>query len=93
MNLLGVQLQLMIGPTIPIPVPRKVVEALESVEVTHSDEGRSAFQLRFRVTYSGAMHAFSVPGVDSPDHGAQYQDRAERRSWRALTDFLAEHLG
>jgi dienelactone hydrolase len=45
------------------------------------------------VTYSGAMHAFSVPGVDAPDHGAQYQDRAERRSWRALTDFLAEHLG
>jgi dienelactone hydrolase len=45
------------------------------------------------VAYSGAMHAFSVPGVDAPDHGAQYQDRAERRSWRALTDFLAEHLG
>jgi hypothetical protein len=55
MNPLGVQLQLMIGPTIPVPVPRKVVEALESVEVTHSDEGRSAFQLRFRVTYSGPL--------------------------------------
>ncbi|PPF89669.1 dienelactone hydrolase [Clavibacter michiganensis] len=66
------------------------------------DEKVAAFQAEMRtrpaidwqvVTYSGAMHAFSVPGVDSPDHGAQYQDRAERRSWRALTDFLAEHLG
>ncbi|PPF67588.1 dienelactone hydrolase [Clavibacter michiganensis] len=66
------------------------------------DDRVAAFQAEMRtrpavdwqvVAYSGAMHAFSVPGVDSPDHGAQYQDRAERRSWRALTDFLAEHLG
>ena len=42
------------------------------------------------VTYSGAMHAFAVPGTDSPDHGAQYQERADRRSWQALQVFLAE---
>jgi hypothetical protein len=52
MNRLGVQLQLMIGPTIPIPVPEPVVDALEGVEITHSDEGRSGFQLRFRVNHS-----------------------------------------
>ena len=30
----NVQLSLMIGPVVPLPVPREVVEALESVEVT-----------------------------------------------------------
>lgn len=42
------------------------------------------------VTYAGAMHAFAVPGADSPDHGAQYQARADRRSWQAFEVFLAE---
>jgi dienelactone hydrolase len=42
------------------------------------------------VTYAGAMHAFAVPGTDSPDHGAQYQAVADRRSWAALRAFLAE---
>ena len=49
MNTSGVQLQLMIGPTVPIPAPRQIVEALENVEVTHSDEGRSGFQMTFRI--------------------------------------------
>jgi dienelactone hydrolase len=44
------------------------------------------------VTYSGAMHAFSVPGANAPDHGAQFDARAERRSWTAMRDFLAEVL-
>jgi len=42
------------------------------------------------VTYSGALHAFAVPGVDAPEHGAAYQETADRRSWRALQDFLGE---
>ncbi|MBF4588108.1 dienelactone hydrolase family protein [Curtobacterium sp. VKM Ac-2887] len=45
------------------------------------------------VTYAGAMHAFAVPGTDAPDHGAQYQERADRRSWQALRVFLAEVFG
>ena len=45
------------------------------------------------VSYSGALHAFAVPGVDAPDHGAAYQETADRRSWVALQDFLAEVLG
>jgi dienelactone hydrolase len=44
------------------------------------------------VTYSGAMHAFSVPGADAPDHGAQFDARAERRSWAAMKEFFAEML-
>jgi dienelactone hydrolase len=43
-------------------------------------------------TYSGAMHAFTVPGTNAPDHGAQFDARAERRSWTAMKDFLGEVL-
>ena len=46
---LGVQFTLLIGQTVPIPVPAAVSEALESAEITHSDEGRSGFQLTFKV--------------------------------------------
>ncbi|WIB76768.1 dienelactone hydrolase family protein [Curtobacterium sp. MCPF17_002] len=55
------------------------------------DEMRQAPAVDWQVvTYSGAMHAFAVPGTDAPDHGAQYQERADRRSWQALEVFLAE---
>lgn len=59
--------------------------------VAWEDEMRAAPSVDWQlVTYAGAMHAFAVPGTDSPDHGAQYQERADRRSWRALEVFLAE---
>jgi hypothetical protein len=49
MNLLGLHLQLLIGETVPTPAPLKVNEALDSVEITSRDEGRSGFQLVFQV--------------------------------------------
>lgn len=48
MSLLGVRLTLLIGPTAPVPAPPPLLEALASVEVTHSDEGRSGFQIVFQ---------------------------------------------
>ena len=48
MSLLGTHLTLMLGPTVPVPAPITVVEALDNVEVSHSDSERSAFQLTFR---------------------------------------------
>jgi dienelactone hydrolase len=59
--------------------------------VAWEDEMRAAPSVDWQlVTYAGAMHAFAVPGTDAPDHGAQYQQRADRRSWQALEVFLAE---
>lgn len=59
--------------------------------VAWQDEMRAAPHVDWQVvTYSGAMHAFAVPGTDAPDHGAQYQATADRRSWQALEVFLAE---
>ncbi|MBP2302798.1 hypothetical protein [Azospirillum picis] len=46
----GIQLTLLVGPIVPVPVPRVVIDALESVEV-RTDSGRaSGFQLTFQVT-------------------------------------------
>jgi hypothetical protein len=53
MPLLGSQLTLLIGPTIPLPAPVTLTESLQRVEVTHQDEGRSGFQLTFEAGRSG----------------------------------------
>jgi hypothetical protein len=44
---LGVRLQLLVGPTVPLPASYDVVDALRSVEVTSSIGGRDGFQLDF----------------------------------------------
>ncbi len=48
MSLIGVHLTLLIGQTVPAPAPPPFLEAFESAEVTHKDEGRSGFQITFR---------------------------------------------
>lgn len=44
----GVHLTLMIGPAVPVPAPRVVMDALQSVQVT-SGKDRSGFQITFSV--------------------------------------------
>ena len=44
----GIQMTLMMGPVIPLPAPRVVMDALDSVEVHTSDGAASGFQLRFQ---------------------------------------------
>ena len=46
---LGVRLQLLAGPTVPIPVPQDVVGALVELEVTNNDRERDGFQMTFRL--------------------------------------------
>ena len=55
MSLLGVNLNLLIGPTVPVPAPSILMEALEKVEVTHTDGDRSGFQLTFRLGKTPTM--------------------------------------
>ena len=42
----GVNLTLLIGPLVPVPAPRAVLEALTDLTVTSNDTGRSGFQQR-----------------------------------------------
>ena len=46
-SVLGIRMTLWLGPSIAVPAPASIVEALSAVEVTLSDEGRDGFQLTF----------------------------------------------
>ncbi len=54
MTPLGTHLTLLIGPTVPVPAPPPFLEALDAVTVTHSDQGRSGFQITFRAGRGGS---------------------------------------
>jgi hypothetical protein len=51
--LLGVNLTLLIGPGVPLPATPDIAEAVQSVSVTHNDEGRSGFQIVLQVGRAG----------------------------------------
>ncbi len=45
----GIQLTLLMGPVVPLPAPRIVVDALESVEVTTAAGAASGFQFNLQI--------------------------------------------
>jgi hypothetical protein len=53
MSLLGVRLTLLIGPTVAVPAPPPLIEAVHEVEVTHRDDGQSGFSITFSVGRAG----------------------------------------
>ncbi|MCS6828014.1 MAG: hypothetical protein NZ553_15480, partial [Caldilinea sp.] len=65
-NFSGVQLTLLIGPTVAVPAPPLLTEALHSVEVTHSDEGRSGFQLVFQAGRDALTGPIDYPLLSLP---------------------------
>lgn len=59
----GVYLTLLVGPMVPVPAPRAVLDALVSVEVTTNDVGPSAFQLTFTLNNRSELHTlFLIAG-------------------------------
>jgi hypothetical protein len=63
----GVNLSLMIGPLVPIPAPRMVIEALNEVTVTVNDVGKSGFQLSFTLSTNSPLHTlFLLSAGGSP---------------------------
>lgn len=82
-----------------VTAPVLVLTGADDPSVTPADV--EAFEEEFRsagatdwqvVSYSGALHAFAVPGTDMPEHGAAFQATANRRSWAAMETFLGEVL-
>jgi Dienelactone hydrolase and related enzymes len=73
-------LLILTGGSDPV-VPDDAIAAFE-------DELRGAPHVEWELTsYSGAPHAFTVPGSD------RYRPVADARSWRRFVDFLGELLG
>ncbi|KQC39047.1 hypothetical protein [Frankia sp. ACN1ag] len=52
----GIQLSLMIGPIVPLPAPKAVMDALTSVEVTTDDDNPTGFQLTFGLPNRSPLH-------------------------------------
>jgi len=65
-SLLGTHLTLLLGPTVAVPASPLLMENLQSVEVTHGDEQRSAFQIVFRVGRSGFLGLLDYPQLLDP---------------------------
>jgi hypothetical protein len=60
-----VDLTLLVGPTVVAPVPRVVMEALQSVEVTTAAGARSGFQLAFTLSNHSPLHALLLVAANA----------------------------
>src|SRR5215213_4736390 len=58
---LGINMALFIGPTVPIPAPSSIVDAIQTVEVTNTDEGRDGFQIIFSAGRSSPADILDYP--------------------------------
>jgi hypothetical protein len=45
----GVQLKLLIGPTVPVPAPYSITNAITSIEIKNTDSGRDGFQISLKM--------------------------------------------
>jgi hypothetical protein len=66
MEQIGIHLTLLIGPTVAVPAPPTVMEALSSLEVSHSDDRQSGFQISFTIGRSGPLDMLDYPLVANP---------------------------
>lgn len=56
----GIYLTLLVGPVVPIPVPRVVLDALESVTVTSAAGSASGFQLNFTFSSKSPLNTIFI---------------------------------
>lgn len=59
-------LTLMAGPGVAVPVPKPLIDALVSAEVTESATGRSGFQLTFTLADDSILQTFFLLAASSP---------------------------
>jgi hypothetical protein len=57
----GFYLTLMMGPTIPLPMPQPVIDALQSAQVTTSAGSASGFQLTFALSKNSILNTVMLP--------------------------------
>ena len=63
----SLQMTILMGPTIPVPLPLSVTEAVRSIEVTHNDSSRSGFQIEFTVGRTQGLFGVSdYPLLNDP---------------------------
>ena len=58
----GVHLKLLIGPTVPVPAPYHITNAITSIEITNTDSGRDGFQISLKIGREGNAGSFGSIG-------------------------------
>lgn len=64
--LLGIHLTLLIGPTVAVPAPAPLTEALQSVRISAGDDGPSGFQITFQTGRGGPLGVVDYPLLGNP---------------------------
>jgi len=49
----GVHLRLLLGPTVPLPAPYEITNAVTSIEIKNTDNGRDGFQITLKIGRQG----------------------------------------
>lgn len=62
----GIYLTLLVGPMVPLPAPKPLMDSLSSVEVTTSATGRSGFQLSFTLSNRSPLQTLFLLAMGSP---------------------------
>ena len=62
----GIYLTLLAGPVVPLPVPKPLIDALTSVEVTTSATGRSGFELHFTLSNRSPLQTLFLLAAGGP---------------------------
>jgi hypothetical protein len=52
----GIHVSLLIGPGVPLPAPKPVMDALQSIQVTSDASARSGFQLKLAIENRSPLH-------------------------------------
>ena len=63
---LGIRLILMVGPTVPLPAPYALSQALQSAEVTNDSAAGDGFQLTFTLAKETADYGLLLSGALDP---------------------------
>jgi dienelactone hydrolase len=68
-------------------IPEKAIQAFREA----LDKAKVKYEF---VSYKGAKHSFTVPGVDKVGvKGLEYNEQADKESWRAMTDQFRKAFG
>lgn len=66
MSLSGINLSLLIGPAVPIPATPDIMQAFESLKITHDDKELSGFEVTFQAGRSGPQDLLDYALMRNP---------------------------
>jgi hypothetical protein len=82
----GIQLTLLMGPVVPVPAPRVVMDALDSVTVTTTAGSPSGFQLSFQFSSKSELNTIFIIAAGEHLNGVVARDVVVTLNGRSCFD-------